>query len=253
MGTEAGLNHTKIMHFMVAIREVPDSQTLTVELERLLASYGVAYYCVFSNPKPIENADQLIIAANWPASWVERYVAQKYIIVDPTIRYLLRANRSFAWHEAVDAYRDNPHYKRMKRMMADGKDNGLASGYIFPAFSRTGLVGATTIGGPKDIELSPVEIALLETAFREAYFRYLELRGEGQASAVALGLDISMTHREIQSLAFMAEGLTSGDIAQVLNVSSNTVDWYVNSLQAKLGARNRNQAVATGFRMGLIA
>jgi LuxR family transcriptional regulator len=247
------LAFAEVMHFMVVIREVPDCQTLTAELERLLASYGFKYYCVFSNPKPIENAEQLIVAANWPAAWVERYVAQKYIIVDPTIRYLLRTNRSFAWHEAVDAYRDNPHYKRMKRMMADGKENGLASGYIFPAFSRTGLVGATTIGGPKDIDLSPVEIALLETAFREAFLRYLELRKEGRAAAVSLGLDMSMTHREIQSLSFLAEGLTSGEIAQVLNVSPNTVDWYVNSLQAKLGARNRNQAVAMGFRMGLIA
>jgi LuxR family transcriptional regulator len=241
------------MHFLVAIEEVPSRETLTKEVLRLLASFGFKYFCVFHQPKPIENAEELIIDANWPAEWVARYVEKKYIIVDPTIRYLLRANRSFAWNDAVEAYKTNPHYQRMKKMMADGKANGLASGYIFPVFSRTGLIGATTIGGPDEIELSPAEIAILETAFRNAYFKYLGLMGEAYADRVNEGMEITMTHREIQALSNLAEGRTSPEIANVLDVSPNTVDWYVTGLQGKLKARNRNHAVALAFRMGLIS
>lgn len=241
------------MHFLVAIGEVPSTEVLTGEIERLLQVFGFKYYCVFHQPKPIENAAELIIAANWPPEWVARYVAKKYIVMDPTIRFLLRANRSFSWAQAVDAYKGNPHYRRMKAMMADGKAHGLTSGYIFPVFSRSGLIGATTIGGPSEVELTPVEISMLETAFRNAYLKYLEFMGEKHADAIDAGLEITMTHREIQALNNLAEGRTSPEIASILDVSSNTVDWYVTSLQTKLKARNRNHAVALAFRQGLIA
>lgn len=247
------LRFKDIMHFLVAIHEAPSTAVLSSEIERLLEMFGFKYYCVFHQPKPIENAAELIVAANWPPEWVQRYVAKKYIVMDPTIRFLLRANRSFSWAQAVEAYKDNPHYRRIKAMMADGKSHGLTSGYIFPAFSRNGLIGATTIGGPAEIELSPVEIALLETAFRNAYLRYLEFMGEKQAGSIEPGLEITMTHREIQALNNLAEGRTSPEIASILDVSSNTVDWYVTSLQTKLKARNRNHAVALAFRQGLIS
>lgn len=242
-----------ILHFLVAIGEVPSAETLTREIERLLDFFEFKYYCVFHQPKPIENAAELIVAANWPPEWVERYVAKKYIVMDPTIRFLLRANRSFSWAQAVEAYKDNPHYRRMKSMMADGKSHGLASGYIFPVFSRNGLIGATTIGGPKEIELTLVEVALLETAFRTAYLKYLEFMGDKHADSIGTGKEITMTHREMQALTNVAEGGTSPEIAHILDVSSNTVDWYVNSVQAKLDARNRSHAVALAFRRGLIS
>lgn len=238
---------------MVAIGEVPTAETLTRELEQLLEFFEFKYYCVFHQPKPIENAAELIVAANWPPEWVARYVEKKYIVMDPTIRYLLRTNRSFSWAQAVEAYQDNPHYRRIKSMMADGKAHGLASGYIFPVFSRNGLIGATTIGGPKEVELSQAEIALLETAFRNAYLKYLEFMGETLPENVGTGKEITVTHREMQALNNLAEGRTSPEIAGILDVSSNTVDWYVNSLQAKLDARNRNHAVALAFRRGLIS
>lgn len=241
------------MHFLVAIGEAPSAEVLTGEVESLLESFGFKYFCVFHQPKPIENAAELIVAANWPPEWVERYVAKKYIVMDPTIRFLLRANRSFSWAQAVEAYKTNPHYRRMKAMMADGKSHGLTSGYIFPTFSRNGLIGAATIGGPNEVELSPVEISLLETAFRNAYIRYLEMMGEHQAQSIEPGLDVTMTHREIQALNNLAEGRTSPEIAAILEVSSNTIDWYVTSLQGKLKARNRNHAVALAFRQGLIS
>jgi LuxR family transcriptional regulator len=247
------LRFRTILHFLVAIGEVPSAETLTREIERLLDFFEFKYYCVFHQPKPIENAAELIVAANWPPEWVERYVAKKYIVMDPTIRFLLRANRSFSWAQAVEAYKENPHYRRMKTMMADGKAHGLASGYIFPVFSRNGLIGATTIGGPKEIELTLVEVALLETAFRTAYLKYLEFMGDRHADSIGTGKEITMTHREMQALTNIAEGGTSPEIANILDVSSNTVDWYVNSVQAKLDARNRSHAVALAFRRGLIS
>jgi len=246
------MRFANIMHYLVAIEEVPTREHAIREFETLIDTFGFKYYCIFHEPKPIENPAQLIVAANWPASWITRYVEKKYIVIDPTIRFLLRANRSFSWEQAVEAYKSNPQYRRMQKMMQDGKAHGLGSGYIFPVFGRNGLMGATTLGGPGEIELTTVEIMLLETVTRSTYIKLLEFMGGTFADKVSEGMEIVLTHREIQALSNMADGLTSPEIAAVLDVASTTVDWYGASLQEKLGARNRHHAVALALRKGLI-
>jgi LuxR family transcriptional regulator len=241
-----------VMHYLVAIGEVPSRDRAIKEFEQLIEGFGYKYYCLFHEPKPIENPAQLIIAANWETRWIERYVAKKHIANDPTIKYLLRANRSFSWVQAVEAYRDHPHFRRMQKMMQDARSYGLASGHIFPIFGRNGLMGATTLGGPSDIELSPAETMLLETATRTTYFKLLEFEGAAYADKVGSGKDIVLTHREIQALSYMADGLTSPEIAEVLKVAPTTIDWYGASVQDKLAARNRIHAVAISIRKGLV-
>ena len=248
----AKLRFGNIMHYLVAIGEVPDRDVAIKEFEKLIDRFGFKYYCIFHEPKPIENPAQLIVAANWPEAWIARYVEKKYIVTDPTIRFLLRANRSFSWEQAVEAYRNNPQYRRMQKMMQDGKAHGLGSGYIFPVFGRNGLMGATTLGGPGEIELTPSEIMLLETATRGTYVRLLEFMGDAYAEKIVEGTEITLTHREVQALSLMADGLTSPEIAALLKVAPTTVDWYGASLQEKLHAKNRNHAVALGLRRGLI-
>jgi LuxR family transcriptional regulator len=240
------------MRYLVAIGEVPSRDMAIREFEQLIDTFGYKYYCIFHEPKPIENPAQLIVAANWEKRWIERYVAKKYIVTDPTIKFLLRANRSFSWAHAVEAYEGDARYRRMQKMMQDGRAHGLASGHIFPVFGRNGLMGATTLGGPTEIELSPVEVMLLETVTRTTYFRLLEFEGTRYADRVGEGADVVLTHREIQALSNMADGMTSPEIAEVLKVASTTVDWYGASVQEKLGARNRIHAVALAIRKGLV-
>ena len=241
-----------IMHYLVAIGEVPSRDMAIKEFEQLIDAFGYKYYCVFHEPKPIENPAQLIIAANWEPRWIERYVAKKYIANDPVIKYLLRTNRSFSWAQAEEAYKQHPHYRRMQKMMQDGRAHGLVSGHIFPVFGRNGLMGATTLGGPTEIELSPVEIMLLETVTRTTYFKLLQFEGTVYADKIGDGNDILLTHREIQALSNMADGMTSPEIAEVLRVAPTTIDWYGASVQEKLEAKNRIHAVAIAIRKGLV-
>ena len=130
---------------------------------------------------------------------------------------------------------------------------GLKDGYTFPVHGRSGVLGYLTIGG-KPVDLSPLEMTLFDAIAKRAFWRILELRGEdGLVSDDLSGADTRLTRREMEILQYLAEGLTSVEIGKLLQISNHTVDWYMNGLQDKLKAKNRQHAVAVAFRHGLIS
>ncbi len=61
-----------------------------------------------------------------------------------------------------------------------------------------------------------------------------------------------LSDREKQVLALLAQGLRDKAIAQELFISESTVKFHLNSTQAKLGAKNRYQAIYQATKQGLI-
>lgn len=60
------------------------------------------------------------------------------------------------------------------------------------------------------------------------------------------------SERELEVLRLVADGLVNTEIAKRLWLSPETVKSHVSSLFCKLGAKTRAQAVAVGFRSGLL-
>lgn len=61
-----------------------------------------------------------------------------------------------------------------------------------------------------------------------------------------------LSHRELEVLKLVADGLTNKEIAERLFISAKTARNHVASCLLKLGAGDRTEAVATAVRRGLI-
>lgn len=246
------MNVNSIIQSLVVIDECSTYAQVIAELERLLASYKFDFYGVIRQPKPNEDPMSLVLAGRWPEGWPEVYIAKKYVLIDPTIRYLGTAQRGFRWRDTVVAFRGDPHRKRMERMMIDGRAFGLEDGYIFPVHGRSGLLGNMTIGG-RVVDLSPVEMAMFDAVAKKVFWRFLELNGQIAEYERASSVDTVMTRREMEVLSYLADGMTSNEISKILKISNHTVDWYMNGIQDKLKAKNRQHVVALAFRLGLVS
>jgi DNA-binding NarL/FixJ family response regulator len=65
-------------------------------------------------------------------------------------------------------------------------------------------------------------------------------------------LGASLTARELEVLVLLARGAGTAEIARDLVISPRTVGTHVQHIFAKLGVRNRGQAVAAAYRAGLV-
>ena len=84
----------------------------------------------------------------------------------------------------------------------------------------------------------------------DAYAQHLPARGPGQDPSDDPRLK-ALTEREREILVAMARGWTNGEIAQRLVLAESTVKTHVGRVLAKIGARDRVQAVIFAYDLGL--
>lgn len=96
-------------------------------------------------------------------------------------------------------------------------------------------------------DASPEELSIaLAAALSEAARRQVPSQSRGRGGAVQL------TEREVQVLDGMSRGCSNAAIGRELFLSEDTIKTHARRLFRKLAAADRAQAVATGFRIGLV-
>ncbi|MFE7766129.1 response regulator [Streptomyces sp. NPDC057438] len=119
-----------------------------------------------------------------------------------------------------------------------------ASGFLLKDVRRDDLVHAVRVVARGDSLLAPsVARRLVEQYTRPPAAR-------APRSDPRLGL---LTGRERETLLLLARGLSNAEIAAELVVSDHTVKTHVGNVLAKLGLRDRVQAVICAYETGLIA
>jgi len=236
--------------FLETLPDLGSVKEVSEAMESLLDTFGFRSYVIIEHPAFSRDLVGQVLIGRWPEGWAERYVARKYVFIDPVVRFMARSRIGFNWADAVLAFHSDPDYERMQRMMLDALKHGLEGGYAFPIHSRQGLVGNMSISGR--IELSAREIRLFDCVARHTFW-HLQDVADRKVGKEAGSVAPHLTQREAQILSFLSDGLTSGEIANRLKLSRHTVDWHIGSMQDKLEAKNRHHAIAIAFRLGLVS
>jgi DNA-binding NarL/FixJ family response regulator len=115
-----------------------------------------------------------------------------------------------------------------------------ASGFLLKDVTAERLFDAVRVVAAGEALLAP-------TVTRRLIGEFARLRPRATPAA----LD-ALTPRETEVLRLIAEGLSNPEIADRLTVGEETVKTHVSRLLAKLGLRDRTQAVVAAYESGLV-
>jgi DNA-binding NarL/FixJ family response regulator len=119
-----------------------------------------------------------------------------------------------------------------------------ASGFLLKDMRRNELVEAVRVVAAGE--------ALLAPAVTRRLIADVVARGRPQARQATGARLASLTVRETDTLRQVARGLSNAEIAAQLYVTEHTVKTHVSSVLAKLGLRDRVQAVVLAYESGLV-
>lgn len=140
-------------------------------------------------------------------------------------------------HVAVVALTVSQHQEDLLDVLRAG-----ASGYVLKSAAQEEVPRAIAAAAQGESWLSPKMAAKLIDS-------YTELPSTVMRESLRDHPDL--TPREQAVLAYLAQGMMNGEIAEALSVSETTVKSHVKSIFGKLDVRNRSEAVAMTWSRGL--
>lgn len=210
-----------------------------------------SFLCGLStSPRPDREAN-LYVFTTLPREWARRYDEQAYVEVDPRVQMTFDHSTMMIW-SGEDFRRRSA---RLDAFLDDAARFGVRSGACFTTHDARAQVVMIAFNSAKprlsDAERSAVaanvgDLYAFGTYFCELFRRSIVDRGlPSRLSGAAL------TRREIEVLKLVARGLTADDIALKLDITARTVRFHVDAARTKMGAANREEAIALAVREGL--
>jgi DNA-binding NarL/FixJ family response regulator len=101
------------------------------------------------------------------------------------------------------------------------------------------------------VQAAAAHQAVLDPVAQSALIQAASAGARAAPASTPAGLPDELTPREAEVLSLIANGLSNGEIASTLVVSEATVKTHINHVFAKIGARDRAQAVHYAYTHGL--
>ncbi|MCB2254099.1 autoinducer binding domain-containing protein [Pseudomonas chlororaphis] len=198
-------------------------------------AYGVRHSIPFTRPKTE-------IYSSYPQPWMERYQQQNYAAIDPAILNGLRSAEMVIWNDAL--------FGKGSLLWGEAREWGLRVGATLPIRTPDGGLSLLSVARESGA-ISLVEREEIRLRLRCIIELVIQRLGElGHPSSQVEPLELSPREREI--LQWTADGKSSGEIALILGISVNTVNFHLKVIQKKFGATNKTLAAAYAAVLRLI-
>lgn len=201
-------------------------------------------YCAYGlrMPLPVSNPKMLLLN-NYSTEWQQRYANANYLAVDPTVAHGIRSTVPLVWSQ--------PLFESCPEFWEDARGHGLKHGWAQSSYDAKCNVGMLTLARSEgeitaaELRERSVQLSWLAQAVHEGAVRLATSASEPEPAIV-------LTAREIEVLRWTADGKTSGEVGQIMDISERTVNFHITNALVKLGVVNKTAGVVKAAMLRLL-
>lgn len=222
-----------------AIAQCSDTATIAEVVDQIAHSVGASSHALIDYGTR-NSGHYRVLTASSNSRFAEAYAQLGMDKSDPVPSTVIRGRRPVT----ADMVRDQPGSAELvSRLMAE---TGIHDFVVVPVFKQSNVVGGLEFhfaNGPASADAGFVAGLVAPTLFDQA-----DNLAPPQERTVGQN---PLTPRELECLIWSADGKTSWEISEILEVSERTVNAHLGRAIRKLGVVSRTQAVAEAIRRGL--
>jgi LuxR family quorum-sensing transcriptional regulator LasR len=231
---------------LVRLLDSKDADSWRREMFDLAGSVGfehVMYAVVHSRHQQYESA---FVQSNYDLAWRERYDAERFAYVDPTVGHCLISTLPIIWEpEAFSSAGGRILYE-------EASSYGMRTGVTLPIHGpngEVGLLGLASDAAPgekftRDIAHRMADLTLIRDYSFAASIPFAHPAG-GEAVP-------RLTRRELEVLNWVMAGKSSWEISMITRCSEATVNFHLANVRQKFNVNTRQQAVVKAIALGLL-
>lgn len=185
-----------------------------------------------------------LLVHNYPSLWAKTYVEFDLGGADPVRRAAERSMMGFEWRNIGMLV---PLTRNDRRMLAVGRDNGIADGFTVPRHLPGEAIGACSFAtGPgKALPADMLHIAEIVGAFALTHARRLVGALPPKGRPV-------LSERQRECLLWTARGKTAGEVGAILGISEETVNQHLKTARLRYDVHCRQMLILCALFDGVI-
>lgn len=200
----------------------------------------------------LNHESQCFVFTTLPIEWVARYDQMDYVEIDPRLIKTRDNPIPLVWDSTSERGRN----KRTNAFLDDAAAHGISSGFAFECNNTQFVRGVMALNSAKPIidgaRRGAIACNLGDMLLLGLYFHEIFRKGVVENGVIPLSRGAPLSKRQLQCLELAAHGLTGDDISFKLGISRCTVQYHFDSIRTKLGAMNRQEAVAKAIAKGIV-
>jgi DNA-binding CsgD family transcriptional regulator len=209
-------------------------------------------YALTTSIRPDKEA-QLFLFTTMPPEWMVIYDQKAYVEVDPRMQLVYKSTMPVLW----DQKDFRGQSTRVDEFLDDAAKYGTLSGLVYVLYD-VDHGGIVIVFNSRIPDVDPMRLQLIQRNLPDLltfghYFHEWFMKAIIEKGLPSRLKDVPLSPRECEVLRHVAHGLTTDDIAGKLEISERTVQFHLDAVRTKLGAANRQEAVAIGMQRGLVS
>ncbi|HCL5280476.1 TPA: transcriptional regulator SdiA [Salmonella enterica] len=227
---------------LLRFQEMATAEDVYTELQYQTQRLEFDYYalCV-RHPVPFTRP-KISLRTTYPQAWVTHYQSENYFAIDPVLKPENFRQGHLHWDDVL--------FHEAQAMWDAAQRFGLRRGVTQCVMLPNRALGFLSVsrGSLRCSSFIYDEVELrLQLLARESLSALTRLEDD-----MVMAPEMRFSKREKEILKWTAEGKTSSEIAIILSISENTVNFHQKNMQKKFNAPNKTQIACYAAATGLI-